>query len=233
MDIESEKCMSVINAPEESIEQFVAFLRQDFDCEATAVTRVDAEGNRVFVTHRGYNAQTLNFFTTELLNGDAGYRAALDSPHQILDWDLVPSYRSSESVRHVLAPAGFSQGTSIPLISSSQQLVGELHLNSSQSSFCANLHELLATRLAWLADAVEAATTRESRALTKRQAEVLALVADGLSNHEIAEELWVSVRTVEAHMRDIIRVLDARTRVQAVVTAMQLGFVDLYGRRGA
>ena len=61
--------------------------------------------------------------------------------------------------------------------------------------------------------------------LTERQAEVLALVANGLTNTEIADELFVSYRTVENHVSAILMKLDAPNREAAVDTARSLGLV--------
>ena len=52
--------------------------------------------------------------------------------------------------------------------------------------------------------------------LTPREAEVLALVADGLSNGEIAARLFVSVATVKTHINALFAKLDVRTRAQAI-----------------
>jgi DNA-binding NarL/FixJ family response regulator len=52
---------------------------------------------------------------------------------------------------------------------------------------------------------------------------VLELVADGLYNSEIAERLFLSRRTVDAHVSAILRKLDVRTRSQASVEATRLG----------
>ncbi len=64
-------------------------------------------------------------------------------------------------------------------------------------------------------DRAEQLTTRFS-ALTRREAEVLALVADGLSNGEIASRLFVSVATVKTHINAIFAKLAVRDRAQAI-----------------
>lgn len=62
--------------------------------------------------------------------------------------------------------------------------------------------------------------------LTARELELLFLVADGLSNKTIAQELSVSENTVKYHMRNIMQKLDAQNRTEAVTYAIQLGLLD-------
>ena len=56
--------------------------------------------------------------------------------------------------------------------------------------------------------------------LTDREMEVLALLVKGLSNKEIAENLYISPRTVKSHVSNILRKLDVKDRTQAVIKAI-------------
>src|SRR3954471_13545626 len=65
----------------------------------------------------------------------------------------------------------------------------------------------------------------EDGGLSRREREVVRLLAVGRTNREIAQELFLSPRTVDMHVRNILRKLDCRSRVEAVSRASELGLV--------
>ena len=66
----------------------------------------------------------------------------------------------------------------------------------------------------------------DAAGLTDREAEVLRLLAQGLTNAEIAAQLVVSPETVKTHVAHVLTKLNARDRTQAVIRAYQTGFIS-------
>src|SRR5688572_11948283 len=75
------------------------------------------------------------------------------------------------------------------------------------------------------------APPKELDDLSEREREVFRLIASGLSNAEIARELYISDTTVKTHITHILRKLNLRDRVQAVVLAYQTGIFEADARR--
>ena len=65
----------------------------------------------------------------------------------------------------------------------------------------------------------------DAAGLTDREAQVLRLIAEGLTNAEIASQLVVSAETVKTHVAHVLTKLGARDRTQAVIRAYQSGFI--------
>lgn len=74
---------------------------------------------------------------------------------------------------------------------------------------------------------MEQPAAEEDRVVTRREEEVLQLIADGCSTPEVAERLYISQKTVKNHLASIYQKLDARDRTQAVLQAVRMGIVHL------
>nr|4WT0_A Chain A, Response regulator receiver domain protein [unidentified]4WT0_B Chain B, Response regulator receiver domain protein [unidentified]4WU4_A Chain A, Response regulator receiver domain protein [unidentified]4WU4_B Chain B, Response regulator receiver domain protein [unidentified]4WUH_A Chain A, Response regulator receiver domain protein [Enterococcus faecalis S613]4WUH_B Chain B, Response regulator receiver domain protein [Enterococcus faecalis S613]4WUL_A Chain A, Response regulator len=59
--------------------------------------------------------------------------------------------------------------------------------------------------------------------LTNREHEILMLIAQGKSNQEIADELFITLKTVKTHVSNILAKLDVDNRTQAAIYAFQHG----------
>jgi NarL family two-component system response regulator LiaR len=62
--------------------------------------------------------------------------------------------------------------------------------------------------------------------LTPREREILQLLADGMSNADVAGQLFISQETVKSHVRHILTKLEADTRTQAVAIALRDAMID-------
>ena len=62
--------------------------------------------------------------------------------------------------------------------------------------------------------------------LTQREREILQLLADGMSNADVAQRLFISQETVKSHVRHILAKLEAETRTQAVAIALREAMID-------
>lgn len=61
--------------------------------------------------------------------------------------------------------------------------------------------------------------------LTRREKEVLSLIADGLTNHEVADKLFISVTTVDTHRKNLLAKFEAKNIASLIKLAVQMGIV--------
>ncbi|MCD8024614.1 MAG: LuxR C-terminal-related transcriptional regulator [Candidatus Gastranaerophilales bacterium] len=63
--------------------------------------------------------------------------------------------------------------------------------------------------------------------LTKREMQVLKLIASGFNNFEIAKKLFISMHTAKAHVASILTKLKERNRLRAAIKAIKLGLIKI------
>jgi len=98
---------------------------------------------------------------------------------------------------------------------------GFIAKTSTPDQIVAMLEQVLGGGLAFAEHAADA----EMPTLTTRQAEVLALLAEGCSNKEMRHRLGIAERTVRAHLTELFQLLGANSRMQAVIRGRELGLV--------
>ena len=89
------------------------------------------------------------------------------------------------------------------------------------------LHPNIIARLLKRATVTSVKESKAQGLLSEREAEVLRLVALGMSNKEVAEELFLSQRTVKAHLTSVFNKLNVASRSEAIVKGLQWGLVTL------
>ena len=70
-------------------------------------------------------------------------------------------------------------------------------------------------------------TADSDAVISKREEEVLQLIAEGLSTTEVAAKLFISIKTVKNHLASVYQKLDSRDRTQAVLRAVRMGIIRL------
>lgn len=92
---------------------------------------------------------------------------------------------------------------------------------AGQSRLAPRMASKLLSEFAMLSERTDQADADPPARLTKRQMDVLRLVAKGLTNREIAKELFISENTVKNHVRNILEKLHLHSRMEAVVYAVR------------
>ena len=98
---------------------------------------------------------------------------------------------------------------------------------AGESLISPSMASKLLTEFSSLSRKVEQRQQLNTPVLTAREIEVLKLVAKGMSNREIADELYISENTVKNHVRNILEKLHLHSRMEAVLYAMREQIIDL------
>jgi NarL family two-component system response regulator LiaR len=107
-----------------------------------------------------------------------------------------------------------------------EDLVRAIHtVRSGESVLDSEVTRKLVQRLANLSRGPDEGITDSK--LTLRETEILAMAAGGLSNKDLSEKLFISLRTVKAHMTNIFNKLGCSNRTDAIIKGLKQGYIDL------
>jgi len=105
-----------------------------------------------------------------------------------------------------------------------EELLKSIRLASTGESLIdPSVARKLIDKFVYMSKETEKEATPEETIISKRELEVLKLVAEGNSNIEISKKLFISDKTVKAHMRSIFKKLEVADRAQAVAQAIRRG----------
>ncbi|MEA2151504.1 MAG: hypothetical protein QOD69_3334, partial [Solirubrobacteraceae bacterium] len=162
---------------------------------------------------------------TALLEGDAVTAAEqLSRAVEIFRGLDVPFERAQVELRAgvALAAAGEHE-RALERLRDAYLTARKLRAQPLAAEAAAEVAGLGASVTRWLGGRAAAATARGG--LTPRELEILRHVAVGRTNREVAQELFLSPRTVDMHVRNMLRKLDCRSRVEAAHRAGELGLL--------
>ena len=134
---------------------------------------------------------------------------------------VILTMHDEEALREEALRAGASAFLSKD--SSMQEVVATAIATAAGEALSAGLASSILTELT----APAPATVAELSPLTRREEEILQLIADGYSTSEVASRLFISGKTVKNHLASVYDKLDARDRTQAVLSAVRIGIIHL------
>ena len=165
----------------------------------------------------GYREPVRRFLSSSI-ETEPAFRAVVAAPGRPLFWADLPGFRNGATARSLLTPAGFREGTSMALTRGSE-LIGALHLSFDSPDVPSHARGFLACLRPQLVELARSATEPSSAALTRRELDVLRLLADGATNRRIAGTLGIAPSTVGTHVEHIFAKLGVSNRAAAVATA--------------
>lgn len=140
--------------------------------------------------------------------------------------DLCSKIRSSLPNTKILALSSFNDRSFISRMLANGAN-GYLLKSSSEEEIFEAVNEVLAgqTHLGPDVSEIMSNTNNNGIKLTRREIEVLKLIAEGLTNVEIADKLFISFQTVDSHRKNLFKKLDAKNRASLINIAIHKGYI--------
>jgi DNA-binding NarL/FixJ family response regulator len=202
------------------------FANRGFEKEATLCADALAKMASVTGNHEALATLAHALGEIALLQGNAGEAARqfLQAMNQFEKLELPVERLKAEFRAGMTFIQAGQQDTGIEHLMSAYRLARNLGARQLASHIAAELDKL--GIMAEERRSPEAPERAIIGGLTRRQVEIARLIADGLTNKEIADKLFLSPRTVEMHVANMLNRLDCRSRSEAVRKASELGLLD-------
>jgi DNA-binding CsgD family transcriptional regulator len=190
---------------------------------AAVTVRRQPRGTDEVLRSYGMTREHIEDGLSEFIPRSRYFKQVTQQPTEILDWTVVPEFSDSLMAREHLLSVGITQGMSF-VLTHHDRIVGSAHFNfSGTHSFTDAQYRSLDETRRRLSEDVGAYVVAGDVGLTRRERDVLRLLAYGATNTEIGDALHIATSTVKAHVESILAKLSASNRVQAARTAVLLG----------
>lgn len=171
----------------------------------------------------GYASPVADYLAHEFVDDTRTFDHIRVASGRPVCWEDVPGFERTATVEDVLRPSGFREGSSVALGLERGEVTSVLHVSFDRPQIDPTARAGIETLAGQCRRIVTDQADREAFRLTDREHQILGLVAQGLSNAEIAAELVVSRRTVATHLENIFAKTGTRSRVRVAVRATELG----------
>ncbi|MDH6283365.1 helix-turn-helix domain-containing protein [Prescottella agglutinans] len=184
-------------------------------------------GDRVHrvLANGGYATPVADYLAGEFVDDTRTFDHIRIASGRPVCWEDVPGFERTPAVEAVLRPSGFREGSSVALGLERGQVTSVLHVSFARPQVDSTARAGIEALAHQCRRIVTDQSDRESFRLSGREHQILALVAQGASNAEIAAELLITRRTVATHLENIFAKTGTRSRVRVAVRATELGIL--------
>ncbi|MGW4339215.1 helix-turn-helix domain-containing protein [Rhodococcus koreensis] len=192
------------------------------------VTCTDSDDRQSTIACLGYDS-VLRYHHEAHFSGECSYIDLIRGHSgQALFWTDVPNFERSEEFQDVYLPRGIGGGLSIHLANADGTgSLGYLHVSFKHHTENRLLRASVESYASQLRQTIACTSNRRRAPLSRRELDVVTLVAQGMSNREIADRLFIARRTVATHLENVFQKLGVASRAAAVALCLSDCLIDV------